>query len=154
MSPRERERAILHLLAERSIHTQAELVSELRALGYSVTQATVSRDIQRLGIVKLPAPGGVPRYLPPELASGAWDVRRAREHLEATFRESVLEVASGDALLALRTPPGHANAVAVAIDGAVLPEVVATLAGDDTILVLARRTGDRPKLRRLFEGYL
>jgi transcriptional regulator of arginine metabolism len=154
MSPRERERAILHLLAEKSIHTQAELVSELRALGYGVTQATVSRDIQRLGIVKLPAPGGAPRYLPPGLAVGAWDVKRAREHLEATFRESVLEVASGSALLAVRTPPGHANAVAVAIDGAHLPEVVATLAGDDTILVLARRTGDRPKLRRLFEGYL
>jgi len=154
MSPRERERAILHLLAEKSIHTQAELVSELQALGYSITQATVSRDIQRLGIVKLPTPGGAPRYLPPELATGAWDVERAREHLEATFRESVLEVASGDALLAIRTPPGHANAVAVAIDGARLPEVVATLAGDDTILVLARRTGDRPKLRRLFEGYL
>jgi transcriptional regulator of arginine metabolism len=154
MSPRERERAILHLLAEKSIHTQAELVSELRALGYSVTQATVSRDIQRLGIVKLPAPGGSPRYLPPELAAGAWDVKRAQEHLEATFRESVLEVASGDALLAVRTPPGHANAVALAIDEAHLPEVVATLAGDDTILVLARRTGDRPKLHRLFAGYL
>lgn len=154
MNPREREREILHLLAEKSIHTQAELVSELRALGYSVTQATVSRDIQRLGIVKLPAPGEAPRYLPPGLAAGAWDVKRAREHLEATFRESVLEVASGDALLAVRTPPGHANAVAVAIDGAHLPEVVATLAGDDTILVLARRTADRPKLRRLFEGYL
>jgi len=156
---RERELAILQILAEREVHTQGELVAELHARGFVVTQATVSRDIQRLGIVKLPSPGGAPRYVSPdeELLSrngSGEDGTRAREHLAAAVRESVLEVDSGEALLAVRTPPGLANAVAVTLDRARIPEIVATLAGDDTIFILSRSVADRRKVRRLLEGYL
>lgn len=162
MSPRERterETAILRILTEREVHTQAELVAELHAQGFDVTQATVSRDIRRLGVVKLPAPHGAPRYVAPEEAlvsrngSGA-DGNGARETLAVVFRESALEVDAGDALLAVRTPPGLANAVAITIDKARIPEIVATVAGDDTIFVLSRNAADRRKVRRLLEGYL
>ncbi len=162
MSPRtrrEREVAILQILAEREVHTQGELVAELRGRGYAVTQATVSRDIQRLGIVKLPSPGGAPRYLPRDEAIGSEngagaDGGTAKENLASVFRESVLSVDSGEALLAVRTPPGLANAVAITIDQARIPEIVATLAGDDTIFILSKSVADRRKVRRLLEGYL
>lgn len=161
MSPgtrRDRERVIRQILSERDVHTQAELVAELDARGFVVTQATVSRDIQRLGVVKLPSPDGAPRYVSPdeEIVSrdGSGDGGRALEHLAAAVRESVLEVASGEALLAVRTPPGLANAVAVTLDRARIPEIVATLAGDDTILVLSRSAAERRKVRRLLEEYL
>ena len=162
MSPRTRgERAaiILRILAEQEIHTQGELVSELHGRGFDVTQATVSRDIRRLGVVKLPSVNGVPRYVAPEEAlisagrSEAAD-ERAREQLAASFRDSVLDMDSGDALLAVRTPPGLANAVAITIDRARLPEVVATVAGDDTIFVLSRNAADRRRVRRVLEGFL
>jgi transcriptional regulator of arginine metabolism len=162
VSPRtrqERELAILQILAEREVHTQGELVAELHARGFVVTQATVSRDIQRLGIVKLPSPGGAPRYVPSDEAiishNGAGNNGgRAREQLAAAFRESVLEVDAGEALLAVRTPPGVANAVAITIDRSRIPEIVATLAGDDTIFILSKSVADRRKVRRLLEGYL
>jgi len=155
---RDREQAILQILADRDVHTQSELVAELDARGFVVTQATVSRDIQRLGIVKLPSPDGAPRYVPPDEAlasrNGSGNGGRAREHLAAAVRESVLEVDSGEALLAVRTPPGLANAVAITLDRARIPEILATLAGDDTIFVLSRNASDRRKVRRLLEGYL
>ncbi len=162
MSPktrRERELAILRILVDREVHTQGELVAELQGRGFVVTQATVSRDIRRLGILKLPSPDGAPRYVSPDedhlSRNGSGDDgTRAREQLAAAVRESVLEVDSGEALLAVRTPPGLANAVAVTLDRARIPEIVATLAGDDTIFVLMRNAADRRKIRRLLEGYL
>ncbi len=161
MSPRtrrERGLAIFQILAEREVHTQGELVAELNARGFVVTQATVSRDIRRLGVLKLPSPDGAPRYVPPDETlvsqNGSGDAGRALEHLAAAVRESVLEVDSGEALLAVRTPPGLANAVAITLDRARIPEIVATLAGDDTIFVLSRSAADRRKVRRLVEGYL
>jgi transcriptional regulator of arginine metabolism len=153
---RERERAILRILGEREIHTQVELVAELRARGFVATQATVSRDIGRLGILKAPSPSGAPRYVPPDeplLSRNSSNGEREREQLEAAVRESVLEVDAGDAVLAVRTPPGLANAVAITIDRARVPEIVATVAGDDTIFVLMRSAADRRKVRRLLEGY-
>ena len=162
MSPRtrrERGLAIFQILAEREVHTQGELVAELNARGFVVTQATVSRDIRRLGVLKLHSPDGAPRYVPPDetLVSqngSGGDAGRALEHLAAAVRDSVLEVDSGEALLAVRTPPGLANAVAITLDRARIPEIVATLAGDDTIFVLSRSAADRRKVRRLVEGYL
>ncbi len=162
MSPRtrrERELAILQILGEREVHTQGDLVAELHARGFDVTQATVSRDVRRLGVVKLPSPDGAPRYVPADEAvvshNGAGhNGGRALEQLAAAVRESVLEVDAGEALLAVRTPPGLANAVAITLDRARIPEVVATLAGDDTIFVFMRSSADRRRVRRLLEGFL
>ncbi len=159
MSPgtrRAREQAILQILAERDVQTQGELVGELEALGFGVTQATVSRDVRRLGVVKLPSAEGTARYVPPEAAGEPPDRpgggRTARDELAAVFRESVVAVDAGDALLAVRTPPGRANAVAITIDGARIPEIVATVAGDDTIFLLMRNQADRRIVRRALES--
>lgn len=145
MSParrRARERAILRIIDERPIRTQGELVSALGREGFDVTQATVSRDIQRLGIVKLRANGGS-RYARPGPETPAPVSRRV---LEIALREFAVGIDSGDALLSIRTQSGCANAVAVAIDESELGGVVATLAGDDSILVLCRSTVDRTGL--------
>jgi transcriptional regulator of arginine metabolism len=140
---RERERVILDLIRELRIRTQRDLVRALDRRGYEVTQATVSRDIRRLGLVKVRDADGKSRYSSGG-AEGAPPV--SRRVLQTTLREFATDMTTGDALLAIRTHSGCANAVAVAIDEARLEGVVATLAGDDTILVVARSTSDRANL--------
>lgn len=141
-SRRTRERAILHVIDSRPIRSQIELVAALAREGISTTQTTLSRDFRRLGIAKQPGPGG-PRYhrrgrdtTPPS----------PRRMLAATLSELALDVGPGDALLAIRTLSGCANAVAIALDESELDGVLATLAGDDTILVLCRDAEVRSSL--------
>lgn len=152
MSRRDRERALLEIVAEEAISTQAELVEGLARRGIEVTQATVSRDVKRLGLVKLPGPGGTYRYAPPDAEPAAPPA--ARETLRDAVREFVTGVDEAQGILVLWTPPGYANAVAIALDDAALPGVVATLAGDDTIFVLARTAAERGRVRRRLEGWL
>lgn len=145
---RARQRAILDLVRERAIHSQAELVQALEDRGLSVTQGTVSRDVRQLGLVKIPLEGGGSRYAPPD------DPREAANGIERLhgLAGSVTGVETGEALLLIKTPIGHANAVAVALDACDLPEVAGTLAGDDTILLVLRRREDRAPLRRRLEA--
>ncbi|WP_419950455.1 arginine repressor [Candidatus Palauibacter sp.] len=147
-SRRARERAILRIIEERPIQTQAELVGALASEGVPTTQATLSRDLQRLGIVKLPGEHG-PRYLRPGFETASPNPRRV---LATALSEFAQEVGPGDALLAIRTLSGCANAVAVAIDESGLDGVVATVAGDDTILVLCRDAEARARLGAEFRS--
>lgn len=141
-SRRERERAILEIVSEREVHTQSELVEALAARGIEITQATVSRDVKRLGLAKVPTADGGYRYAPPEaMNDGAASGPAAQEALRAAFREFVTGLDLAQGVVVARTYTGCANAVAVAIDEAAVPGVVATLAGDDTIFVLARSAG-------------
>lgn len=142
-SRRARERAILEIIERTPIETQTELVRALHAQGFSVTQATVSRDIQRLGIVKLRRSNGRPRYTTPDAPSSAPVARRL---LQTALREFATGIEPGDALLAIRTQSGCANAVAVAIDDARIDGIVATVAGDDTIILLTRTAEDRTRI--------
>jgi transcriptional regulator of arginine metabolism len=120
---------ILELLSTQRLHTQEELVEALAKEGWDVTQSSVSRDIAELGLIKVD--GAYHRPLP--------DERRTVDPNELRIREGVLRAdPAGDALVVLRTPPGDANGVAVAIDRLAWPEVVGTLAGDDTIFVATR----------------
>lgn len=120
---------ILELISTQRIHTQEELVEALVKEGWDVTQSSVSRDIAELGLIKVD--GAYHRPLP--------DERRTVDPNELRIREGVLRAdPAGDALVVLRTPPGDANGVAVAIDRLAWPEVVGTLAGDDTIFVATR----------------
>jgi transcriptional regulator of arginine metabolism len=120
---------ILELISTRRIHTQDELVEALAADGWDVTQSSVSRDITALGLVK--QDGVYHRPLP--------DAQRAVDPDELRIREGVLSVdTAGDVLVVIRTPPGEANRVAVAIDRLRWPAVVGTIAGDDTIFVATR----------------
>lgn len=132
---------ILELIATRRIRTQEELADGLRQDGWEVTQSSVSRDIAALGLVKVE--GAYAR--PP-----AGDLRGVDPN-EVRIRDGVLRCEpAGDALVVVRTPPGEANRVAVAIDRLAWPEVVGTLAGDDTIFIAAKdQDSRRLALRRI-----
>lgn len=150
MSKRERERVILDIVSRKTIHTQAELVEALARQGIDVTQATVSRDVKRLGLVKVPIPEGGYRYAPPEALNGGGNGTAVEENLRAAFREFVTGLDLAQGMVVVRTYTGCANAVAVAIDEARVAGVAATLAGDDTIFLLARtETAGREVLERL-----
>ena len=153
MSRRARERTILELIHEQDIHSQAELVKALEFRGLDVTQATVSRDMKRLGLVKLPLSGGKARYAAPEEA-----VLPPPDSVEATLRSAceqfVTEVGNCEALLLVKTLNGRANAVAIAIDEARIPEVAGTIAGDDTLLIVLRRGEDRLTLLATLQDML
>lgn len=152
MSRRRRERAVLEIVRDEPIRTQAELVEALAERGIEVTQSTVSRDIRRLGLVRTPLPDGSLRYARPEGSGSGGSEARAR--LRRLVGQEVSGVAGGDALLAVRTPPGAANAVAVAIDEAELDGVVGTVAGDDTIFVLLEDEEARESVRETLLGWI
>jgi transcriptional regulator of arginine metabolism len=122
-----RQRAILELVKSQPIHTQEELVQELRRLDHPVTQATVSRDIRELGLFREPGPSGS-RYA----VRGGLGLRAGQ-----VLRDFITSVDGVQFMAVVRTPPGTANLVAVAIDEAGWPEVLGTLAGDDTVLVIS-----------------
>ena len=138
-----RQGQILKLIRARQLHTQEELAKELRRAGIAATQVTLSRDIRELGLVKTsqgyataaaPAPSG------PEVASVA--------------REFLQDVRIAQNLLVLRTPPAHANVLASALDRADWPEIVGTVAGDDTVLVVAPDAKTAEAVRGKLLAYL
>ncbi|MDR7399822.1 MAG: arginine repressor [Armatimonadota bacterium] len=147
MNRAQRERLILEIVSSQPVRTQAELVRALRRKGLQVTQATVSRDIKRLGLVKVPDERGQYRYAPPQGVPQA-PSPGARAKLAAAFREFVTAVDWGEGLVLVKTLAGRANAVAAAIDEVRMPEIAGTVAGDDTILVVVRRPQDRRALVR------
>jgi transcriptional regulator of arginine metabolism len=148
----ERERRIREILSRHAIETQDDLVDRLRHEGLAVTQATVSRDIKRLGLVKIPLSDGRSQYVAPERPSLA-DVLRRLQHAATEY---VLSVDAGEDLVVIHTLTGRANAVAAAIDEMRWPDVVGTIAGDDTIVIIPRRRAARARLlgmlRRVMEG--
>jgi transcriptional regulator of arginine metabolism len=146
---RERHGTILRLIRERQISTQAELVDALRAAGYEAVQTTVSRDIGELGLVKVRAPNGRLVYAP----AGAADLDRLRE-LEGAFRRWALAIDANDTLVVVLTPRGFAAALAEAIDESNHPHVLATVAGDNTILVVPAAGVSAPALREELSRHL
>jgi len=146
---RERQGAILRLIRERPISTQSELADALREAGYEAVQTTVSRDVAELGLVKVRAPNGRLVYAP----AGAADVDRLRE-LESAFRRWALAIDSNDTLVVVFTPRGFSAALAEAIDEANHPHVLATVAGDNTILVVPAAGVSAPALREELSRHL
>jgi transcriptional regulator of arginine metabolism len=146
---RERQGAILRLIRERPISTQSELADALREAGYEAVQTTVSRDVTELGLVKVRAPNGRLVYAP----AGAADVDRLRE-LESAFRRWALAIDSNDTLVVVFTPRGFSAALAEAIDEANHPHVLATVAGDNTILVVPAAGVSAPALREELSRHL
>src|SRR5688572_28546423 len=127
-----RQAAVLDAIRRTSVRNQEQLRRSLRAAGFDVTQATLSRDIRELGLVKGGADGA---YQAPPAAQPNGDTAKSMLHRAAA--EYLTRVDRVQQLVLLRTGPGQAQLLGVAIDGARLPEVVGTLAGDDTILVIA-----------------
>jgi transcriptional regulator of arginine metabolism len=134
-----RQARIVALLSEQSVHSQSELAALLAGEGIDVTQATLSRDLEELGAVKLRgADGGVGVYVVPEDGSPVRGVTGGTERVSRLLSDLLVSADSSGNLAVLRTPPGAAHYLASALDRAALPYVVGTIAGDDTIFVIAR----------------
>ncbi len=127
--------------------SQAQLVALLGSQGIEATQTTVSRDLEDLGAVKVRLPGGETAYALPELPA---QQIAPEDHLRRVLGEWVVEVAHSGNLVVLRTPPGSAHVVGSALDRSGLEEVVGTVAGDDTVLVIVEEAfGGAPMADRL-----
>jgi transcriptional regulator of arginine metabolism len=139
-----RQRLIAQILRRGDVVSQTELAERLRAHGQRVTQATLSRDLEELGAFKARRnDGGVAYRLPEEPPGDA-------AHLRRMLLEFVTDIEPSGSLVALRTPPGGAQPVARALDTAGVKGVLATIAGDDTILVVCREgVAGRSVARRL-----
>ena len=134
-----RQARIVAILSSAPISSQSELAARLADDGIDVTQATLSRDLEELGAVKLRgADGGVGVYIVPEDGSPVRGVSGGTARLSRLLGELLVSIDSSANLAVLRTPPGAADYLASAIDRAALPYVVGTIAGDDTLFVAAR----------------
>lgn len=140
-----RQRAIRDLVAQRPIRTQQELAAALRDRGFRATQATISRDIAELQLVKAHRDSVTAYALPPRLAGSD---PGGEERLRRLLRDLPVEIRTAGLLLVLVTLPGSAHAIAASLDRARWPEVVGTVAGDDTVFVAC---ADQRALRRLRE---
>jgi transcriptional regulator of arginine metabolism len=149
MNRRERQSAILELVRDRALSTQAEVAAALKETGFEVVQTTVSRDIADLGLVKVRAPSGRLVYAPP----GTTDTDRLRA-LAAAMRRYAVGMEAAGSMVVLTTPSGYANALAQAIDEAGHPGIAGTLAGDNTILVVARDGTPAAVLREELAGHV
>lgn len=142
-----RQRAILTLVATRPIHSQEELVALLQRQGFEVTQTTVSRDIKELRLAKVPIAseqGEVFKYVVPSAAPNY------ASRLHRTMTELATTVAGSENLIVIHTPPGSAMMLASAVDEAAWPEVLGTIGGDDTILIVVRSRQEMPFVKQRF----
>ena len=141
----ERQSAILDLIAQRRIATQDELVAALRQAGFAVTQATISRDIRELGLSKESDNQGYTRYI----AAGKFKSlppRNERERFTQMFVSSVLGIQYANNMIVIHTLSGAANAAAEAVDGLQWPEILGTMAGDNTIFAVVRTNEETPMI--------
>lgn len=134
---------IRELVGREEIETQEELAAALQNRGVQVTQATVSRDIKELGLLKVPRGDGSYRYACPGNHGRAM---YTRERLARLFHDAILSVDSSEELVIVKTTPGSANAVAAGLDHADWREIIGTLAGDDSILVVVKPKSAAPFL--------
>ncbi len=140
----ERQRLIASLISRKRIGTQFELIDALADAGCRITQATVSRDVRELGLAKARDAFGRPRYVLPEGRSRV----EPREALAAILDQFGRRVTAAENIVVLQSELGSAPAIARALDRIAHPLVVGTLAGDDTVLVIARTGADARALAR------
>jgi transcriptional regulator of arginine metabolism len=126
----QRQQALLRLVGQQRLSTQHDLVRALKTAGFEATQATVSRDIVELGLVKV-ARDGAHAYAPPSAVASGGGTERLRRFCE----DYPVEGRIAGNLVVLRSPPGTANAMAIALDTSELGEIIGTVAGDDTVFV-------------------
>ena len=137
----QRQHRIAKLLEQERVSSQPQLVELLAAGDIQATQATVSRDLEEMGAVLVRLPGGERVYALPE---HAWERPAPEDHLRRMLGEWVVEVACSGNIVVLRTPPGSAHVVASALDRAGLADIIGTVAGDDTLLVVCAEADGGP----------
>jgi transcriptional regulator of arginine metabolism len=140
-----RQRAIRDLVEQRTIRTQQELATALRERGFRTTQATISRDVAELGLIKLAREGTQTYGLPPRLVEAE---SSGEDRLRKLFADLPVEIHEAGLLLVVRTLPGSAHAIAAALDRARWPEVVGSIAGDDTVFVALPDRGSLQRMKR------
>ena len=145
-----RQAAILDIITPNEIKTQEELSAHLRERGHTATQATISRDIKELRLIKVASHSGGYQYSTPDQSSTATHMTR----LKNIFRECVVKVDRAQNLVVLKTLVGMANAAAAAIDAMKIRDIVGTLAGDDNILVILRTNEDAERFCEMVTGML
>ena len=145
LGKQQRQHRILRLLETHAVTNQSQLVDLLAAEDVEATQTTVSRDLEEIGAVKVRVPGGETVYALPELP-----VRQVapEDHLRRVLGEWVVEVANSGNLVVLRTPPGSAHVVGSALDRSGFEGVIGTVAGDDTVLVVAAESHGGARVAR------
>jgi len=141
-----RHTAILELIEEFDIETQEELANALKAKGYNITQATVSRDIKELRLIKVLTKDGKYKY-----ATIKQQEEIVSDRSLKLFKDSVLGLDTAGNFIVVKTLVGAANAAAVAIDGLNVKEVVGTIAGDDTIFMLCKTNEDAENIVEFFK---
>lgn len=146
-----RHRKILEIIQKYSIETQDELIARLRESGIAVTQATISRDIRDLKLVKIACDDGENKY---KYAVSSGEESRISAKYRNIIRETVIKVDSADNIVVLKTYPGMAQAAAAAIDGMSWGDIVGSIAGDDTIFVLMRERESALELAEKFRNAL
>lgn len=142
-----RQTKILEIIRKRKIGTQEEIVDALKADGMDVTQATVSRDIKELGIIKVSTSGGDQKYTLLNQSGKA-----ASGRMMKVFNEAVISIANSGTLVIIKTLPGMAQAAASAIDSMELESLLGTIAGDDTIFLATAGRQDSIKLKARLTG--
>ena len=145
-----RQNKILELIEEYEISTQEALIQKLAEVGYESTQTTISRDIRQLRLIKGPTGRGTYKYVTPDVRHG----NDAPGHNSA-FTDAVLKIDFAQNLVVVKTMSGMANAIAVCIDSLKISDIVGSVAGDDTILLVFRSTEIAEKvtadLKKVFE---
>ena len=129
-----RQKAIAEVIRSQAIASQEDLTEKLALLGFAVTQATVSRDLEQLGAVKVKRGGVLSYALPEQIGECDWSLDR----LERILRDWVISLEAAGNLLVLKTPPGSAHLVGSAIDNARPAEIAGTVSGDDTLFLAVR----------------
>ncbi|HAU32686.1 MAG: Arginine repressor [Desulfotomaculum sp. 46_296] len=141
-----RQKKIVEIISQKKIQTQKELADILRLSGFEATQATVSRDVRELGLIKAPSEKNTVRYTLPGTPAPVQSDNR----LKRSFKDSVVSLDHSENLIIIKTLPGEAQGVASAVDQAGWPEIVGTIGGDDTILVIAKLKRYLPVLLKRF----
>lgn len=145
-----RHAKIKQIIEHQVIDTQEELADALRKNNIDVTQATVSRDIKELMLIKVPTGDGRYRYaFPPEN-----NVIFSQSRMARTFQDAIVNIDSSENIIVLKTLPGTAQAVAYTIDYVKWPEVLGTVAGDDTIFVVVKPSDAVDKIIAKFQALL
>src|SRR6188474_1810651 len=140
-----RQRAIRDLVDQRPIRTQQELALALRERGFRTTQATISRDVAELGLVKISREGTKAYALPPRLVEAETS---GEDRLRKLLADLPIEIREAGLLLIIKTLPGSAHPIAAALDRARWPEVAGSIAGDDTVFVAFADAGSRQRAKR------
>ncbi len=144
----QRQHRVVKLLADRAVTSQSQLVELLADDGVVATQATVSRDLEELGAIKVRVPGGQTVYAIPELPI---EQVAPEDHLRRVLGEWLVEVARSGDLVLLRTPPGSAHVVGSALDRSGHRDLIGTVAGDDTLLAIAAEGTGKQLAKELSE---